>query len=117
MSRTAYLDCFSGVSGDMLLGADRGAADDALAELEEWAGAPYAPHSLFYRGDSAGLTALVREIGGLAGIDGVVLRPLALAAAVEKIATDVVPTLNPRPSTAPTLRERLGFQLPVNQFA
>ncbi len=75
------------------------------------------PHSLFYRGDSAGLTALLREIGGLAGIDGVVLRPLALAAAVEKIATDVVPTLNPRPSTAPTLRERLGFQLPVNQFA
>ena len=102
---------------DVLLGADRGAADDALAELEEWAGAPYAPHSLFYRGDSAGLTALLREIGGLAGIDGVVLRPLALAAAVEKIATDVVPTLNPRPSTAPTLRERLGFQLPVNQFA
>jgi len=102
---------------DVLLGADRGAADDALAELEEWAGAPYTPHSLFYRGDSAGLTALLREIGGLAGIDGVVLRPLALAAAVEKIATDVVRTLNPRPSIAPTLRERLGFELPVNQFA
>jgi hypothetical protein len=40
-----------------------------------------------------------------------------LAAAVEKIAADVVPNLNPRPTTGPTLRERLGFELPVNQFA
>ncbi|MCJ0902249.1 LLM class flavin-dependent oxidoreductase [Rhodococcus sp. ARC_M6] len=101
---------------DVLLGADRGAADDALAELEEWAAAPYVPKSLFYRGDTAGLTALLREIRGNSGLDGVVLRPLALASGVEKIVADVLAELNPRPKTGPTLRERLGFDLPANQF-
>jgi hypothetical protein len=102
---------------DVLLGADRAAADDALAELEEWAGVPYTPHSVFYRGDAAGLTTLLREISGSAGLDGVVLRPLALASGVQKIVTTVLPAFNPRPTLAPTLRERLGFELPVNQFA
>lgn len=102
---------------EVLLGADRGAADDALAELEEWAGAAYTPRSLFYRGSAAGLTVLLREIGGSTGLDGVILRPLALASGVQKIVADVLPELNPRPITGPTLRERLGFDLPVNQFA
>ncbi|TSD48795.1 LLM class flavin-dependent oxidoreductase [Rhodococcus sp. KBS0724] len=102
---------------DVLLGADRAAADDALAELEEWAGVPYTLHSVFYRGDAAGLTTLLREISGSAGLDGVVLRPLALASGVQKIVTTVLPAFNPRPNLAPTLRERLGFELPVNQFA
>ncbi|MGC0365633.1 alkanesulfonate monooxygenase SsuD/methylene tetrahydromethanopterin reductase-like flavin-dependent oxidoreductase (luciferase family) [Rhodococcus sp. 27YEA15] len=102
---------------DVLIGADRGAADDALAELDEWATVPYVARSLFYRGDSAALVDLLREIDGAAGLDGVVLRPLALAAGVDKITSEVLPVVNPRPDTAPTLRERLGFELPANQFA
>ncbi|UYP18313.1 LLM class flavin-dependent oxidoreductase [Rhodococcus sp. Z13] len=96
---------------DVLLGDDA-AAD--LARLEQWAGEPYRSDTLVHSGTPA---SLLEFLSGVSGVDGVTVRPLALAATVERLVEDVLPVL--RPAVAPatgTLRDRLGLPRPANRF-
>ncbi|MGV9733518.1 LLM class flavin-dependent oxidoreductase [Rhodococcus aetherivorans] len=100
---------------DVLLAADDATAAADLAQLENWAGAAYTPESLFYRGGPAGLLALLGDVDGL---DGVVLRPLALAGTVAALTERVLPVLRRQdPTSTGTLRDRLGLPRPVNRYA
>lgn len=100
---------------DVLLAADDPTAAADLAQLENWAGAAYTPESLFYRGGPAGLLALLGDVDGL---DGVVLRPLALAGTVAALTERVLPVLRPQvPTSTGTLRDRLGLPRPANRYA
>ncbi|MFJ4656270.1 LLM class flavin-dependent oxidoreductase [Nocardia sp. NPDC088792] len=83
--------------------ADAAAAD--VAQLEDWI-ATDAPRTVFHIGTAAELRAVLREVETSCAADGVVLRPLALAAALPYL-----------PALTPTLRDRLGLPRPVNRYA
>ncbi|MBC2639610.1 MULTISPECIES: LLM class flavin-dependent oxidoreductase [unclassified Rhodococcus (in: high G+C Gram-positive bacteria)] len=94
-------------------------ADHDLAQLENWSGSRYEPQSLLHRGDAAGLARLIADVVATGDVDGVTLRPLALASGLDAITAHVLPLLR---SEAPVsgrgnLRERLGLTRPVNHFA
>lgn len=100
---------------DLLLAANENDAATDLAQLEGWAGRPYHPDTVFHRGAPAGLVDL---LGRVHGVDGVVLRPLALASTVHHLVGDALPVLRPTVEPAAgTLRDRLGLARPVNRFA
>ncbi|MFF0815098.1 LLM class flavin-dependent oxidoreductase [Rhodococcus sp. NPDC003318] len=114
---------------DVLLAADTAAAAADLVRLDEWAGSEYASDSLRYLGDPDGLVELLRS-GALVesppsesaplrqhGVDGVVLRPLALASTLELLTTRVLPALRPAPRAGTTVRERLGLPRPASRYA
>ncbi|MCQ4118091.1 LLM class flavin-dependent oxidoreductase [Rhodococcus tibetensis] len=90
-----------------------------LAQLENWAGTPYEPRSLLYRGDTAGLADLVTDVVHAGEVDGVTFRPLALPAGLDAITEAVLPLLRPDGTDlgGGLLRERLGFDRPLNHFA
>ncbi|WP_067531828.1 LLM class flavin-dependent oxidoreductase [Nocardia crassostreae] len=83
--------------------ADRAAAE--VAQLEDWTASP-APGTVFHIGTPAELRELLRQIETGTAADGVVLRPLALPAALPHLS-----------ALTPTLRERLGLPRPVNRYA
>ncbi|EME19846.1 LLM class flavin-dependent oxidoreductase [Rhodococcus triatomae] len=100
---------------DVLLAPEKAVAAVDLARLEEWSGVEYRSNSALHQGDPDSLVALLR---GLRGVDGVVLRPLALAATSDLLATRVLPALRTAPrDTAPTVRDRLGLARPASRFA
>jgi alkanesulfonate monooxygenase SsuD/methylene tetrahydromethanopterin reductase-like flavin-dependent oxidoreductase (luciferase family) len=100
---------------DVLLAADEDAAVAALAALDGWTERTYTPDTVFYRGGPDGLRELIES---LQGVDGVTLRPLALASTVHRLVDDVLPALRPTAAPTPgTLRERLGLALPANRYA
>ncbi|WP_072803890.1 LLM class flavin-dependent oxidoreductase [Rhodococcoides yunnanense] len=93
-----------------------GSATDDLAQLENWA--PHSPESVTYHGDADGLRSLLEQIAESGAVDGVTLRPLALASTLPEIATHVLPQLSWSPvSRAGSLRARLGLKRPVNRYA
>ncbi|MGW0177431.1 LLM class flavin-dependent oxidoreductase [Rhodococcus sp. NPDC003322] len=100
---------------DILLADDDAAAATALARLDDWAGAAYRPRSLFHRGGADGLVAV---LDGLHGIDGVVLRPLALASTLDLLTSRVLPALRTTPrDSGTTVGERLGLPRPASRYA
>ncbi|WP_067825659.1 LLM class flavin-dependent oxidoreductase [Nocardia inohanensis] len=92
--------------------ADRAAAE--VAQLEDWA-ATAAPHTVFHIGTAAELRGLLTEVSDRNAADGVVLRPLALPAALPHL-PDIAPPAVVSADT-PTLRERLGLPRPANRYA
>ncbi|WP_327143187.1 LLM class flavin-dependent oxidoreductase [Nocardia sp. NBC_01327] len=83
-------------------------ADDAaidVAQLEDWTPTGV-PRTVFHIGTSAELRELLSEVETECAADGVVLRPLALTAALPYLA-----------AVAPTLRARLGLPRPANRYA
>ncbi|WP_280268551.1 LLM class flavin-dependent oxidoreductase [Nocardia wallacei] len=83
--------------------AERAASD--VAQLEAWS-PTQAPNALRHIGTARTLRELLAEVRRECAGDGVVLRPLALAAF-----TDHLPRLTP------TLRDRLGLPRPANRYA
>ncbi|MGV9674629.1 LLM class flavin-dependent oxidoreductase [Nocardia sp. NPDC003482] len=80
------------------------AAAADLDRLEAWT--PTASNTLRHIGTPASLRALLAEVRTECAGDGVVLRPLAVAAFVTRL-----------PAVAPTLRDRLGLPRPINRYA
>ncbi|MBF6173364.1 LLM class flavin-dependent oxidoreductase [Nocardia blacklockiae] len=76
-----------------------------IAQLEAWTPTT-PPNSLRHTGTPATLRALLTRVRAECAGDGVVLRPLALAAFATQL-----------PRLAPTLRERLGLPRPANRYA
>ncbi|MFE3023287.1 LLM class flavin-dependent oxidoreductase [Nocardia tengchongensis] len=76
-----------------------------VAQLEDWIATP-APATVFHIGTAAGLRDILRRIETDCAADGVVLRPLALAAALPHLQ-----------ALTPTLRERLGLPRPASRYA
>ncbi|MFD1815238.1 LLM class flavin-dependent oxidoreductase [Rhodococcus gannanensis] len=99
---------------DVLLASENAVAAVERARLDEWSGVEYRSNSILHQGDPDGLIDLLR---GLSGVDGVVLRPLALASTLELLTTRVLPALRPTPRTAATVRELLGLERPVSRYA
>ncbi|OZF50819.1 LLM class flavin-dependent oxidoreductase [Rhodococcus sp. 14-2470-1b] len=99
--------------------SDTAAAD--VDQLNSWS--PYVPDSVSFRGNAAELQELLDGLAASGVVDGVTLRPLALAQSVEAITTDVVPGLawhdgaTPRLRPGPLLRSRLGLARPENRYA
>ncbi|MRH85964.1 LLM class flavin-dependent oxidoreductase [Nocardia sp. SYP-A9097] len=95
---------------DIHLAATADEAAHEVSRLEDWAPTA-APGTVFHIGTAAELKELLARIETDCHADGVVLRPLALAAALTYLgaAVDI--------STARTLRERLGLPRPVNRYA
>jgi len=92
---------------DILLGAsdeDARARLAALDALEPW------PTDAIVAGTEAAATAL-RELVGRSGVDGLTLRPLALAADLPLL-TEVI-----TPLTGETLRDALGLPRPASRYA
>ncbi|MFJ9364059.1 LLM class flavin-dependent oxidoreductase [Nocardia sp. NPDC101769] len=81
------------------------AATADVAQLEEWTSTP-APATVFHIGTTSELRDLLRSVESDCAADGVVLRPLALAAAVPHL-----------PTLTPSLRERLGLPRPAGRYA
>jgi len=99
---------------DLLLAASEDDAAADLAQLERWTGAEYRADTVFHRGTSAGFVDLLELVHG---VDGVVLRPLALVSTVHQLVDDVLPVLRPTVEPAAgTLRDRLGLVRPANRF-
>ncbi|AYF77171.1 LLM class flavin-dependent oxidoreductase [Nocardia yunnanensis] len=90
---------------DIHLAATVDAAAAEVAQLEDWLATP-APATVFHIGTPAELRDILREVENECAADGVVLRPLALPAALRHL-----------PALAPTLRERLGLPRPANRYA
>ncbi|MFB8008086.1 LLM class flavin-dependent oxidoreductase [Nocardia sp. NPDC056000] len=91
-------------------------ADDAAVEvsqLEDWIATP-APGTFFHIGSAAELKDLLDRIDTDCHADGVVLRPLALPAALPYLAELTAGI--PADSGTPTLRDRLGLPRPVNRY-
>ncbi|MFI9505556.1 LLM class flavin-dependent oxidoreductase [Nocardia sp. NPDC052566] len=94
---------------DIHLAESDAAAKDELAQLNQWS--VQEAHGLRHLGTAATLRALLEELAD--GIDGVVLRPLALPTALKHLAA--APPREARAST--TLRDRLGLTRPVSRYA
>ncbi|MFD7844037.1 LLM class flavin-dependent oxidoreductase [Nocardia sp. NPDC059764] len=90
---------------DIHLADTADAAAFEVAELEDWTASP-APATVFHIGTPAELRDILRRIETDCAADGVVLRPLALAAALSQL-----------PALTPTLRERLGLPRPAGRYA
>lgn len=104
---------------DVHVAADEATAIRELAQLEEWAGEPYRGRTLLRVGSAASLVGLITDVGARPPLDGVVLRPLALAGGVTVLTQHVLPALRP-PELArddTTLRELLGLSRPANRYA
>lgn len=95
----------------VLLDIETHLADDAdtaaleVAALEDWSPSP-APNTLRHIGTPAELREVLDQVLVECAADGVVLRPLALAATVTQL-----------PRLAPTLRARIGLPRPANRYA
>ncbi|MBB5913525.1 alkanesulfonate monooxygenase SsuD/methylene tetrahydromethanopterin reductase-like flavin-dependent oxidoreductase (luciferase family) [Nocardia transvalensis] len=90
---------------DVHLAATEENAELDVAQLEAWT--PTRPReSLRHIGTPGSLRTLIEEVRGECAGDGVVLRPLALAAFTAQL-----------PRLAPTLRDRLGLPRPANRYA
>ncbi|MEC3955674.1 LLM class flavin-dependent oxidoreductase [Nocardia sp. CDC153] len=76
-----------------------------VAQLEEWIATP-APATVFHIGTVGELRDLLRRVETDCAADGVVLRPLALHAALDRL-----------PGRTRTLRERLGLPRPAGRYA
>ncbi|SNS67276.1 LLM class flavin-dependent oxidoreductase [Rhodococcoides kyotonense] len=91
-------------------------AEQDLAQLDSWA--PHEAQSASYIGDAAGLVQLLEEISSSGAVDGVTLRPLAVASAVPVLAREVLPKLSWAGSRREgLLRDRLGLARPVDRYA
>ncbi|MEV6772487.1 LLM class flavin-dependent oxidoreductase [Nocardia sp. NPDC051030] len=90
---------------DIHLAATVDQATSEVAQLEDWI-ATEAPKSVFHIGTPAELREVLHQVETDCAADGVVLRPLALAAALPHL-----------PALTPTLRERLGLPRPANRYA
>ncbi|MBL1073483.1 LLM class flavin-dependent oxidoreductase [Nocardia sp. 2] len=90
---------------DIHLAADPDHAAAEVAQLEEWTPTT-APNTVFHIGTAAELRTLLRQVETDCAADGVVLRPLALAAALPQL-----------PALTPTLRARLGLPRPTSRYA
>jgi hypothetical protein len=99
---------------DVLLASENAVAAVDLARLDEWSGSEYRSNSVLHHGDPESLVNLLTE---LRGIDGVVLRPLALASTLELLTTRVIPALRPSPRPATTVRDLLGLTRPRSRYA
>lgn len=110
---------------DIHLADSLDAAAEEIAQLEDWTPTD-APKTVFHLGTAAELGDLLAQVEIDCAADGVILRPLALAAALPRLAeitaahdAALVPAARPgagEPS-GPTLRERLGLPRPVNRYA
>lgn len=92
---------------EVLLEDSAEAAHRESDRLMQWAGAPFPSNSLSYIGSAGGLTDLLEALAQSGSVDGVTLRPLALAPVLAN-----VPSLHPIGRR--TLRERLGLERPQN---
>ncbi|WP_137874647.1 LLM class flavin-dependent oxidoreductase [Rhodococcus sp. Q] len=99
---------------DVLLASENAVAAVDLARLDEWSGSEYRSNSVLHHGDPESLVNLLTE---LRGIDGVVLRPLALASTLELLTARVIPALRPGPRPATTVRDLLGLTRPRSRYA
>ncbi|WP_040802513.1 LLM class flavin-dependent oxidoreductase [Nocardia concava] len=90
---------------DVHLAGTVDAAAAEVAELEDWIATP-APATVFHIGTPAELRDILHRVESDCAADGVVLRPLALAAALRQL-----------PALTPTLRARLGLPRPVSRYA
>lgn len=94
--------------------SDTAAAD--VDQLNSWS--PYAPESVGFRGTAAELRTFSSELRQSGVVDGVTLRPLALARSVQNIAADVLPNLDWHSGArAGLLRDKLGLARPENRYA
>ncbi|KAA0017088.1 LLM class flavin-dependent oxidoreductase [Antrihabitans cavernicola] len=93
------------------------AADQAVAELNRWSGEDRTASTEQYIGDPNGLTELLSWVAESDIADGVVLRPLAVPAALPWLDDVVSPLRRPRTVANQTLRGRLGLPRPTNRFA
>ncbi|WP_405162261.1 LLM class flavin-dependent oxidoreductase [Nocardia sp. NBC_01499] len=87
------------------------AARAEVAQLDQWTESG-SPAGLRHIGTPATLRELLGAIGASGAADGVVLRPLAVPAAVGHLAA-----LARKPLSASTLRDRLGLPRPVSRYA
>lgn len=85
-------------------------AQAEVAQLDQWTAD--APAGLRHLGTPAALRELLGAIDASGAADGVVLRPLAVPAAVRHLAA-----LQRKPLSAGTLRDRLGLPRPVSRYA
>ncbi|MGV9666778.1 LLM class flavin-dependent oxidoreductase [Nocardia niigatensis] len=90
---------------DIHLADTADAAALEVAQLEDWTATP-APATVFHIGTAAELRDLLRRVDTECAADGVVLRPLALPAALRHL-----------PGLTPSLRERLGLPRPAGRYA
>ncbi|GAB2526395.1 LLM class flavin-dependent oxidoreductase [Nocardia heshunensis] len=90
---------------DIHLAASVDAAAAEVAQLEDWIATP-APPTVFHIGTTAELRHILHRIETDCAADGVVLRPLALPAALPHL-----------PALTPTLRGRLGLARPASRYA
>lgn len=99
---------------DLHLADSADAANDEVVQLDRWAAAfaePAAPTSLRHIGTPAALRELLTAIETSGAADGVVLRPLAVPAAVRHLGV-----LAREPHSGGTLRDRLGLPRPVSRY-
>ncbi|MFI9403898.1 LLM class flavin-dependent oxidoreductase [Nocardia sp. NPDC052316] len=82
-----------------------------VAQLDRWTD-PGIPTGLRHIGTPATLRELLGTVDASGAADGVVLRPLAVPATVDRLAP-----LARKPASASTLRERLGLPRPVSRYA
>ncbi|WP_174188836.1 LLM class flavin-dependent oxidoreductase [Nocardia barduliensis] len=90
-------------------------ADTAAAELrtlDGWADPVTGPTALRHLGTIETLRELLAAVDGAAAADGVVLRPLALPAAVRALSA-----LDRKPPSTTTFRDRLGLARPASRYA
>ncbi|MFC9437797.1 LLM class flavin-dependent oxidoreductase [Nocardia sp. NPDC057030] len=95
---------------DVHLADSAEAARDEVAQLDRWTADP--PAGLRHLGTPATLRELLGAIDASGAADGVVLRPLAVSAAVRRLGA-----LAQKPRSAGTLRERLGLPRPASRYA
>ncbi|WP_194835190.1 LLM class flavin-dependent oxidoreductase [Nocardia sp. XZ_19_369] len=86
-------------------------AREEVAQLDRWAD-PGISTSVRHIGTPATLRELLGSIGASGAADGVVLRPLAVPATVDRL-----PAAAQKPVSASTLRERLGLPRPASRYA
>ncbi|WP_280259055.1 LLM class flavin-dependent oxidoreductase [Nocardia abscessus] len=98
---------------DVHLADSANAAVTELRALDSWA-APVAaaPTALRHIGTTETLRELLAAVDSAEAADGVVLRPLALPAVVR-----LLPTLDRKPQSSGTLRDRLGLARPASRYA
>ncbi|MGW0043063.1 LLM class flavin-dependent oxidoreductase [Rhodococcus sp. NPDC003348] len=101
---------------DVLLAADDATAAQDLDRLDRWSGTPYVPDTVLHVGTPDGLATRLGDIRAT-GVDGVVLRPLALASTAHLLVERVLPALRPARTDRGTLRERLGLPRPASRYA
>ena len=99
----------------VLLESTEALAASSLARLDALNGSPATSDALIFAGTPDALVDRIRAWTEL-GYDGVRLRPARLTRDLDQVAAWVLPAFDRADAASTTLRERLGFELPVNRY-